>query len=43
MVWLSPMPVSRDSVDVALAAIGFGISCREVVRRIDALNDRSLS
>ena len=28
-----------DPVDIALTAVGFGIECRDVVRRLDALLD----
>jgi hypothetical protein len=35
--WAPPRPSPRDPVDMALAAIGFGIDLRDVVRRLDEL------
>jgi hypothetical protein len=29
----------QDRVDIALAAVGFAIDCREIVRRISALTE----
>lgn len=34
-----PKNNSADSIDVALAAIGIGIECREIVRRLNGLLD----
>lgn len=37
VLWVAAPSTSRHPVDVALAAVGFGIDCRDIVRRIDAL------
>jgi hypothetical protein len=37
VLWSPPAAaISQDPVDAALAAVGFGIDCREIMRRIDA-------
>lgn len=36
LLWRPAAPTSQHPVDVALAAVGFGIDCRDVVRRLDA-------
>lgn len=42
VLWAPPAPTSCHPVDVALAAVGFGIDCRDLVRRLDALAEPSL-
>jgi hypothetical protein len=41
VLWVPAPPTSQHPVDVALAAAGFGIDCRDVVRRINALELQS--